>query len=241
MAFVSLNSPSCEVPCLILSLVVYQDVTRQAKGLYRLKHVVAVKSGLAYLSRRNSSWFCHRIRWCLRAGELEQGLGKLARGLVETMGGRQWLPTVASGSPEWRSGAAVVIGLGCARQGEKEVQMSLVLSTGTAGHKREGREVDTGTEHGGDEVAAGGGSGGRGAREIGQQGRARAAADVLVTCGEGGSRRWSSSGLDSGGGEALCTGGSEEQGSRGVPEEEERMEGSEGLMCKTKKNLGTSR
>jgi hypothetical protein len=175
------------------------------------------------------------IRWCLRAGELEQGLGKLARGLVETMGGRRQLPTAASGSPEWRSGAAVVIRLGCARQGEKEVQMSLVLSTGTAGHKREGREVDTGTERGGDELAAGGGSGGRGAHEIGEQGRARAAANVQVTRGEGGSRRWSSSGLHSGGGEVLYTGSSEEQGSRGVPVEEERREGSEGLMCKTKK------
>jgi hypothetical protein len=59
MAFVSLDSPSCEVPCLILHLVVYRDVTRQAKGLYRLKHVGALKSGLAYLSRCNSGWFCH--------------------------------------------------------------------------------------------------------------------------------------------------------------------------------------
>jgi hypothetical protein len=59
MAFVSLDSPSCEVPCLILQSVVYRDVTRQAKGLYRLKHVGALKSGLAYLSRYNSGWFCH--------------------------------------------------------------------------------------------------------------------------------------------------------------------------------------
>jgi hypothetical protein len=66
------------------------------------------------------------------------------------------------------------------------------------------------------------GSGGRGARETGQQGRARAAADVQVTRGQGGSRRWCSSGLHSGSGEVLCTGGSEEQESRGVPEEEER-------------------
>jgi hypothetical protein len=39
--------------------VVYRDVTRQAKGLYRLKHVGALKNGLAYLSRYNSGWFCH--------------------------------------------------------------------------------------------------------------------------------------------------------------------------------------
>jgi hypothetical protein len=39
--------------------VVYLDVTRQAKGLYRLKHVGALWCGLAYLSRYNSGWFCH--------------------------------------------------------------------------------------------------------------------------------------------------------------------------------------
>jgi hypothetical protein len=41
--------------------VVYRDVTRQAKGLYRLKHIGALGSGLAYLSRYNSGWFCHKI------------------------------------------------------------------------------------------------------------------------------------------------------------------------------------
>jgi hypothetical protein len=59
MAIVSLGSPSCEVPCLILHSVVYRDITRQAKGLYCLKYVGALKSGLAYLSRCNSGWFCH--------------------------------------------------------------------------------------------------------------------------------------------------------------------------------------
>jgi hypothetical protein len=39
--------------------VVYRDVTRQAKGLYRLKDVGALGSGLAYLSRYNSGWCCH--------------------------------------------------------------------------------------------------------------------------------------------------------------------------------------
>jgi hypothetical protein len=61
MAFVSLDSPSCEVSCLILLSVVYRDVTRQANGLYRLKHGGALKRGLAYLSRCNSGWFCHNI------------------------------------------------------------------------------------------------------------------------------------------------------------------------------------
>jgi hypothetical protein len=59
MVIVSLDSPSCEVPCWILLSVVYQDVTRQAKGLHRLKHVGALERGLAYLSRCNSGWFCH--------------------------------------------------------------------------------------------------------------------------------------------------------------------------------------
>jgi hypothetical protein len=64
MAIVSLDSPSCEIPCLILHSVVYRDVTRQAKGLYRLKHVGALKSGLTYLSRCNSGWFCHTKAIC---------------------------------------------------------------------------------------------------------------------------------------------------------------------------------
>jgi hypothetical protein len=52
------------------------------------------------------------IRWCLGAGEHDQVLGKLARGSVGAMGGRRRLSTVARSSPEGRSGAAVVIGLG---------------------------------------------------------------------------------------------------------------------------------
>jgi hypothetical protein len=83
------------------------------------------------------------------------------------------------------------------------------------------------------------GSGGRGARETGQQGSARAAADVQVTRGEGGSRRWSGSGRHSGGGEVLCTVGTKEQESRGVPEEEERRGGgSEGSLWKYQKSQG---
>jgi hypothetical protein len=59
MVTVSLHSPLCEVTLLILYSVVYRDVTRQAKGLYRLKHVGALRNGLTYLSRYNSGWFCH--------------------------------------------------------------------------------------------------------------------------------------------------------------------------------------
>jgi hypothetical protein len=76
----------------------------------------------------------------------------------------------------------------------KEVEMGQVSSAGTAGQKREGKGAYAGAEHGGDDVVAGGGSGGHGARETRQQGRARAVADVEVTRGEGGSRRWSGSG-----------------------------------------------
>jgi hypothetical protein len=46
---------------LILHPVVYRDVTRQAKGLYHLKQVGALRNGLAYLGRYNSGWFCHNF------------------------------------------------------------------------------------------------------------------------------------------------------------------------------------
>jgi hypothetical protein len=59
MVTVSLDSPSCEVTLFDPVSVVYRDATRQAKGLYRLKHVGALWSGLAYLSRYNSGWYCH--------------------------------------------------------------------------------------------------------------------------------------------------------------------------------------
>jgi hypothetical protein len=60
MVTVSLDSPSCEVTLFDPVSVVYRDATRQAKGLHRLKYVGALQSGLAYLSRCNSGWFCHR-------------------------------------------------------------------------------------------------------------------------------------------------------------------------------------
>jgi hypothetical protein len=59
MVFVSLDSPSCEVPCLILHSVVYRDVTRQAKGLQCLKYDGALERGLEYLNWCNSGWFYH--------------------------------------------------------------------------------------------------------------------------------------------------------------------------------------
>jgi hypothetical protein len=54
MVTVSLDSPSCEVTLFDPISVVYRDATRQAKGLYHLKYVGALWSGLAYLSRYNS-------------------------------------------------------------------------------------------------------------------------------------------------------------------------------------------
>jgi hypothetical protein len=59
MVTVSLDSPSCVVTLFDPVSVVYRDATRQAKGLYHLKYVGALRSGLAYLSRYNSGWFCH--------------------------------------------------------------------------------------------------------------------------------------------------------------------------------------
>jgi hypothetical protein len=59
MVTVSLDSPSCEVTLFDPVLVVYRDATRQTKGLYRLKYVGALWSGLASLSRYNSGWFYH--------------------------------------------------------------------------------------------------------------------------------------------------------------------------------------
>jgi hypothetical protein len=50
MVIVSLDAPSCEVPCWILLSVVYRDVTQQAKGLHRLKYAGTLERGLAYLS-----------------------------------------------------------------------------------------------------------------------------------------------------------------------------------------------
>jgi hypothetical protein len=59
MVTVSLDSPSHEVTLFDPVSVVYRDATRQAKGLYHLKYVGALWSGLPYLSRYNSGWYCH--------------------------------------------------------------------------------------------------------------------------------------------------------------------------------------
>jgi hypothetical protein len=67
MVTVSLDSPSREVTLFDPVSVVYRDVTRQAKGLYRLKHVGALRNGLAYLSRYNSGWFCHKDTLTLKS------------------------------------------------------------------------------------------------------------------------------------------------------------------------------
>jgi hypothetical protein len=74
MVTVSLDSPSCEVTLFDPISVVYRDATRQAKGLYRLKYVGALWSGLAYLSRYNSGWFCHSAQALARAGLCKAGI-----------------------------------------------------------------------------------------------------------------------------------------------------------------------
>jgi hypothetical protein len=61
MVTVSLDSPSYEVTLFDPISVVYRDATRQAKGLYCLKYVGALWSGLAYLSRYNLGWFYHSL------------------------------------------------------------------------------------------------------------------------------------------------------------------------------------
>jgi hypothetical protein len=175
------------------------------------------------------------IRWRLEAGEHEQALGKLSRGLMGAMGGQRRLPTVASSSQEGRSRQRRRSGLGVHTARGKEMQMvkyELLVSL-----SRRGREIKQ--AHTWNTAAA------RWrpaeARDVvarakqDSRGRARAATDVEATRGEGGSRRWSG-----GGSSAVARGGAlhrrqRRQGGRGVPEEEERREGSEGLMCKTKR------
>jgi hypothetical protein len=104
VAFISLDSPSCEVPCWILRSVVYRDVTQQAKGLYRLKHEVALKRGLAYLSRCNSGWFCHSLT-AGRGEKARVGNGAVRQGVIvdivwleATVHGRQWFVGVEEGT-----------------------------------------------------------------------------------------------------------------------------------------------
>jgi hypothetical protein len=83
-------------------------------------------------------------------------------------GGCPWRPVVHRNGG--REGGGGVRAQGAHGKG-KEVEMDQVASAGSAGQKREGKELDASAEHGGDDVAPGGGSGGRGAREIGQQGK----------------------------------------------------------------------
>jgi hypothetical protein len=66
------------------------------------------------------------IRRHLKAGEHKQGMGKLARVSVGAMGGRWWLSTVASTSPEGRSGRRRRSGLGVHTARGKEVEMDQV-------------------------------------------------------------------------------------------------------------------
>jgi hypothetical protein len=67
-----------------------------------------------------------KIRRCLKAGEHEQGLGKLVRRSVGAMGGRWWLSTATSTSPEGRSGRRRRSGLRVHTARGKEVEMDQV-------------------------------------------------------------------------------------------------------------------
>jgi hypothetical protein len=89
-------------------------------------------------------------------------------------------------------------------------------------------------------VVTGGGSGGRGAREIGQQGRARAAADVQAALGRAAA---------GGGTAAACTAATARcsapaaVSSRGAEGCQRKKKGGRGPRdsCAKPKNLGTSR
>jgi hypothetical protein len=62
----------------------------------------------------------------LEAGEHEQALEKLSRGLMGAMGGRRRLSMVARRSPEGRSGRRRRLGLGVHMARGKEMQMDQV-------------------------------------------------------------------------------------------------------------------
>jgi hypothetical protein len=126
------------------------------------------------------------------------------------------------------------LGSGCARQGEKRCKWfhcDLLVLLGREGEeKKYARAQNTAVMM----WRPADGSGGRGARGGGQQGRARAVGDVQATRGEGGSRRWSGGACTA----ATARGSAPAAETAGVqrgPEEEEKREGSEGPMCKTKR------
>jgi hypothetical protein len=161
------------------------------------------------------------VRGRLGAGKHKQGPGKLSTGSGRAMDTWWRLPMAARGSPEMGIGRRRRLLLGMLTAREPGVQLEQVQAAGVTKQKGEGDKASTRAECCGGEVAAGGGSGGRGARKTGHRGRARAAGNVQATRGEGSSRRWSGGGLHSSDGEVLCTGGREQQRRRGAPEEEE--------------------
>jgi hypothetical protein len=139
MVTVSLDSPSCEVTLFDPVSVVYRDATRQAKGLYRLKHVGVLWSGLACLSRYNSGWFCHRGQRRLPVG----GLGWGWRWPEEDCQREQWGSGVEVA--RWRpsSEVGVVWGSQGASRGHRKLIHGLDLggSGAEAGSRQQGRAV----------------------------------------------------------------------------------------------------
>jgi hypothetical protein len=103
----------------------------------------------------------------LGIGEHKQGPGKLPRWSGRAMDAWWRLPTAARGSPERRNGRRRRLGLGVLTARKPGVQMDQVQAAGVAEHKGEGNKASTRAEHCGGEVAAGGGSGGPGARKTG--------------------------------------------------------------------------
>jgi hypothetical protein len=133
-----------------------------------------------------------------------------------------------------RGGSGARVSGCCAEELKRRIEWSRAAEAQE--HEIRGPEGVLGPCHGGGELSAGRRSGRRGARGKGPAGEGEGGGWRPSDAWEGGSRRWSGSGLHSSSGEVLCTGGSEEQGSRGVPEEEERRGGPKGL-CGNIKNL----
>jgi hypothetical protein len=167
--------------------------------------------------------------------ELHRVERKLAEGLSWCGEGWGELPTTASGSPEWRKGAAVVFG-----------------ARVCAAREREGNGLSTicwccWAEEGGKKSRRGRGirqRRGGGRQELGWPWRSqkRTAGEGSRT-GEGGGRRVESARAGGGAGEelerrwaVLTVGGRGKQRSRGAPEEEEERGGSERLICKNRKS-----
>jgi hypothetical protein len=89
-------------------------------------------------------------------GEHEQGLRKLARGLIGARGAWWRLPTATSASPEGKSRPREQLELGARTVKGKEVQMTSLCPPDQVEQKKREEGVSVGSDHGGDDVAASG-------------------------------------------------------------------------------------